>query len=310
MTTEIITKTVNKVKIINPVAGKGIYYKKVQDTLDPADTYVTKFHGDGEKYVRELCEKNPHVHITAYGGDGTMHEIINGIAKSGHADTVTFTGIASGSGNDYLRYMNGEFTEKYTEPRQSDLLLANGRYVCNVMNSGFDCEVVAECDNMKKIPFVAGSFAYILALIKVLIMKKTFHTKVKLIGVVGADGSEHDEEFEDDFLLMATAVGQYYGGGFKVAPLARADDGFVDVIMVKSITRRRFIALVPDFRAGTHIDADTGDVIKKFADVMIYRRCRAIEYEGAARTCFDGEVTETRTVSARTVPNVIRYAAP
>ena len=79
----------------------------------------------------------------------------------------------------------------------------------------------------------------------------------------------------------------------------------LDVLFVKKISRVRFIKLVGDYRTGAHIDHETGSPIARFADIMTYRRCRAVTIEGLRTVCVDGEVSPCESLEVEVVPDAV-----
>ena len=305
--TEILTKERQTVHILNPVSGNGRKFLKTRKALTGLgeNIYLTKRESDCEDFVAELLAKDPYAHIVAHGGDGTMGEAVCGIMKAGAGKTALFTGVAAGSGNDFLRYMGEEKCEQGKE-YVLDLIKANGKYSVNVVNIGFDCTVVSEAERIRKAPGIGNSFSYILGVVSALGKKEPFKTDVTLSGVVTKDGEAEREVLSGKYLLAAICNCRYYGGGFKVAPLADSRDGYLDVILVDDIPIPKFAKLISDFRKGTHIS--DGFVVKeKFREVMKFRRCRRISFDGIKKICYDGEIFDEPAIDAECVPDAVTY---
>jgi len=298
------------VHIINPVSGSGRKFRKVRKVLSDLgeNVYLTKRESDCEDFVSELLAKDPFAHIVAHGGDGTMGEAVSGIVAAGAGATALFTGVPSGNGNDFLRYMSEEKNE-YGKEYPTDLIKSNGKYSLNVLNVGFDCTVVSEAERIRKAPGIGSSFSYILGVVSALGKKEVFTTDVILKGVKKGTGEVEEERLSGKFLLAAIANGRYYGGGFKVAPHAESGDGYADVIIVNDVSIPKFATLVSDFRRGTHVNSD-GSVKAKFSEVMTYRRCRRITFGGVKKLCFDGEIIDGDTVDAEMMPAAVIYTPP
>ena len=94
--------------IINPTAGKGKAAKKIIPVINSyckthkldAQLYVTKFSGDGMKYVEEIAKRGEPVRFYSCGGDGTLYEVVNGAYKYPNAEVAC---LPLGSGNDFAR---------------------------------------------------------------------------------------------------------------------------------------------------------------------------------------------------------------
>ena len=287
---------VETVHILNPAAGAGraaqLCHVQEGDLI-----YETKGEGDAERYVCELCRQNPYAHMIIYGGDGTVNEAVNGIMAAGAGKTARFSAVAAGTGNDFIRAFEGKEGEF-----PIDLIRCNGRYAADMLNIGFDCDVVAKTMSLKKLPLVSGSFAYILGVASVLCGKMGHHRRITM---TGADGNE--EIFDDDFLLTVAANAPYCGGGFQAASPARTDDGLLDLMMVKKVSRRRFIALIKDYHDGTHMDTKSCQPTEKFRDIITYRRFTKAKIEDISLLCADGEVTAAKEAVIEVVPRAAVY---
>lgn len=313
----------HQVHIINPNSGRGAgngnIFAAVEKTAAENGGEIIKSEHPGhvEEIAAEACRKDPFAHVIAYGGDGTVYETVNGIMKSGAGRTVSFSIVPTGSGNDFSAYANDSDVFKKAELNKIDVIRVkcgeNERYYANMMNIGFDCNVVAETYTLKKKPFLHGSMAYVAGVAKTLIQKKTFRGKVTLEGVepFGKDEkSTSAEVFEQEILLTAAANSCYCGGGFRAAPLASLTDGLMDVLVVNNVTRLTFLRVVGAYRAGTYID-ETGNMVPEFDKILTYRKCRRMTIEGPETYCLDGEVCPTNgcPIEAEVIPGAMWYAA-
>lgn len=300
------------VHIINPVSGSGKRFRAVRQNITELgeDIYLTKREGDCEDFVTELLIKDPYAHIVSHGGDGTMGETVGGIMKAVAGKTALFTGVPSGSGNDFLHYMYSE-KNVYGRIYPTDAIYANGRYSVNVLNMGFDCAVVEEAERIRKMPGMSGGISYIAGIASALAKKESFKTTITLSGICGRENEPgYIERINDEFLLIALANGQYYGGGFQVAPLAATDDGYIDFLAVRNISIPVFAALVAQFKKGAHLSSETGKVKEKFKKYLYFRKCKRITFDGVKKMCYDGEIIDGETVDARIVPSAILYTPP
>ncbi len=314
----------HQVHIINPKAGRGAgggnIYSAVEKSVAETGGEIIKSEHPGHigEIAAEVCAKDPFVHIIAYGGDGTVGETVNGIMNAGAGRTASFSIVPVGSGNDFSAYANDSGVFAKAELNKIDVIRVkcgeNVRYFANMMNIGFDCNVVNETYALKQKPFLHGSAAYIAGVAKTLIQKKTFRGKVTLEGVEPFEKDEKltsTEVFEQKILLTAAANSQYCGGGFRAAPLASLTDGLMDVLVVNNVSRLQFLSLVGAYHAGSYID-ENGGMSPRFSEILTYRRCRKITVEGPELYCLDGEVHPTdasRTVEAEVVPGAVWYAA-
>ena len=292
--------------ILNPNSGNRKKNKAVEDAIKEAckkrklnyHIYYTTCPGDATEYVRSMvnCTKAPQRFICV-GGDGTINEIVNSAPCT---PNVEFGVIPSGSGNDFVRnFGNPESffdidAQIDGEAVSLDLIKCNDNYCVNMVNIGFDCEVVKAAAKLK---FISAKFSYILGIVRVLFRK--IGTKMKLIF---DDGTT----FEDEFTLTAIANGRYCGGGFIAAPKARLNDGILDVCIVKKVTRRKFLAFVGSYKRGEHLENE------KARDFINYKRAThfKMEFENPVAVCIDGEIIGAKTIDFTVVRNAFNFIIP
>lgn len=305
------------VHILNPASGSGKFYEAAKSAVEKAggEMLTSEHPGHITTLVRELFEKDPFAHAVVYGGDGTVHEAVNGIMQSGANATASFSVIASGSGNDFAGYANdsGTFTTSELTPIDLIRVTANGetRWCANFTNMGFDSDVVRETYTLKKFPLFHGPMAYVAGVVKVLLKKKTIPAKLTLEDCYINNESIGTQTVDERLLLTACANAQFYGGGFHAAPLASITDGLMDIITVNNVTRLQFISLIGDYKNGTFISG-SGELKEKFKKYLSYRKCRKITIEGPEFYCIDGEVLPTgkdRKIEAEVMQNAVWFAA-
>jgi diacylglycerol kinase (ATP) len=236
--------------VVNPVAGKRKSVELIPRIKEAAQKrgqeaclYITEGPGDAEKKAVAALSDGCRV-VVAVGGDGTVNEVVNGIAESGAVMGV----IPAGSGNDFARTLGIplDFEEALEcvlqgETRSMDVGLINGRRFVNVASVGFDAQVVLETYKIKK--RIRGPLAYPLGVLKTLAGYRPFAMEI-----------ETDERtIRKQVLLAAVANGVYYGGGMKIAPEAVADDGLFDVLVVEDMPRLKILRLFPMIYSGRHL---------------------------------------------------------
>lgn len=304
------------VHLFNPVAGAGRRFADVRAAVEKTGEpiFVTENSGHAESLCESLCRDDPDTHIVVYGGDGTVHEAVNGIMRSGHAGTVSFTVVPAGSGNDFSACVNGS---AHLAPgiHEIDLVrvtdpAGNVRYFANSLNMGFDCDVVRETDTLKHKRGLSGSAAYIAGVLVVLARKKPVPLSLTLYGCrpFGAEADLAEPvTIEQSALLCACANGPFCGGGFKGAPLCDLSDGYMDVLAVKNISRARFLSMVGGYHDGTYISPD-GVLKPSFAQILSYHQCRRAVLSSPAYYCLDGEVhAPAASITVEVVPHAVRY---
>lgn len=236
--------------IVNPTSGNG-QYKKLIDQIK----LVFKDREDYEiimteypKHAAEIAARFDDNHrLYCIGGDGTAHEVLNGVR-----DGVQVGFIPAGSGNDFLRNLEPKRDVDNIisniivgESVPIDVVSFNGKKQLNCANIGLDTDV-NQMVNDSSLTLIPRRMLYMLYAIKALILKKSTTLFVEHDGIV--------KEYE---VLLATFMnGQYYGGGFKAAPLANLQDGYFDVTLVGNISRLRIMRLLPIYFKGKHLGID------------------------------------------------------
>ena len=217
--------------ISNPVAGKTKSAKKLA-TVERVftergvdfQTHLSTCEGDATRIARELTE-NGEKEIIALGGDGTLHEVLNGLADPQNCRLGL---IPAGTGNDFAEKaglsLNAEVASKFildNQPKATDYLEVGGVRCMNVAGVGMDVDVLERCKRGKR----KGKLKYLFSLLQSL-----FSFKGCDIEIV-ADGIKEKRSV----LIGATCNGGQFGGGIPICPVADVSDGKLDVVIVDCI---------------------------------------------------------------------------
>lgn len=308
--------------IINPTAGKG----KVQSSLfgaiedachvakAPYEIYKTAGKGDGTRFVREKIKEKPENEVWRFyacGGDGTLSEVVNG-AVDAECDPLTIKPIQGvevgcipvGTGNDFVRnFTSPEFFRDITKQLLADskeidcYSCGEGRYGINMINIGFDCDVVIKASEYKKHPLTPRRLAYVLGI------ASTFIKNLGCRIAVQRDGETTESR---EFQLVSAANGGFCGGGFYSAPESSLDDGFLDVSLIKKVSRFDFIRLVGRYKKGTHLKTRLG---KK---VVEYKKAKTVDFffEKPTNVCIDGDVVNMEQLHLSVLPKCLSFVIP
>ena len=281
--------------IANPISGRG-RAERVGERIAGllrrrgvgADLMVSKARGDCERLTREGLAGGAR-QVAACGGDGTIHEAINGLA---HSDAVLGI-VPCGRGNDLARALglpkdvNGAVDALVDgRVRAMDLGKIGDRFFATVASLGFDTAVArrVRAQTLR----LGGTMAYGLAILQTLVGYRA--SRVRLIGDFGV--------FDGRVLLAATANTPFYGGGIKVAPSAVLDDGVLNVCMVSDVPRWRVLQLLSRAYAGTHV----GHPEVQVAQTEILR----IEADDPMWIFADGEPVCETPATVEIVPNGLK----
>jgi len=284
------------IHVANLFAGKGKADEHLQMNEND-ELYHSKGEGDITKFVRETINASDEViRFVVYGGDGSINEAVNGIMTSKNPNLAKLKMVASGSGNDFVKMLT-----TFKGEQKIDIIKINDKYAVNMINIGFDCNVVFTTNKFKRKPWISGSFAYILGVVSVLFGKLGEEFKIHITDV---DGKEHSFT-EGKYLLCCICNGQYCGGGFKASPLSVISDGYLEVLVVKKVSKLKFVSLVSRYRAGTHINYESSEPEQAFKDYMSYIKFTKMTISGTKNICADGEVSPAESSTIEVVPNAI-----
>ena len=298
--------------IINPASGKpetkaDLEYKinvaASEKTLDVTVLYTQKA-GDASELIAHFAEKNRGEDIRFYacGGDGTLCEAVNGVMMIPDRTRISLGVVPVGTGNDFVRsFENKELffdihAQLDAQELSVDVMKCNDTYSINMINIGFDCQVVVKTDIYKKKKFIPSKFAYICGLIVTLIKKPG----VKM--TLEADG---EGKSDNDFLLTTFAKGNFCGGGFNSNPEASLTDGMINALLVKNISRRRFLGLVGSYKSGTHLTVENENILysEKASEYVL-------AFEKETNVCIDGEIKSAEKICISCIPNALKILVP
>lgn len=243
---------------LNPVAGRGRAGRNIRqisallDFLDVQHVVVqSESVGNLETKVFDAASSGTQ-RILVAGGDGSIHEVVNGILRSGLP--VELGVIPIGTGNDFAKACSipidwqSAVTElagrlrSDTPARSIDAGRMNDRYFANGAGIGFDAKVTAIA---RDIQWRIGDLVYLAAVFKAIIDGvKTPHVTMRFSG----------QTVEGPITLANVSNGPWVGGMFHIAPMASNDDGELDLVYAGAVSRLRIIALLPKLLRGSHIE--------------------------------------------------------
>lgn len=250
-----------KIAVFNPNAGKGIDQLQLSAVLPVLkkagiEVWITTSKHDAENRIREWCECNPleKVYFIISGGDGTMHEAINGAA--GHPYAV-FVSVPTGSGNDFARYFGGFRLDEQLPESLDHALIEEHDVISYEMNAirtavsnmgmGFDAEVAFSANQSKIKKFLnklsIGKIVYVVFLVRQLMTFKPYTLEL----------TANEQSYRFDRVWFMTISNQpYFGGGMIIAPLADRKDGKLDITVVHGLSRIKFLLVFVSVFRGTH----------------------------------------------------------
>ena len=296
-----------KIKIIlNPMADMGNAWRVARDLRS-----ITEEHGgidwSGTVYpghAIDLAKQSEgYDMVIAMGGDGTVHEVMNGLMQI-PAEKRPILGIVPvGSGNDFGHGIGISTTPTVAlkraiegEPSTVDLALMtdqHGRreYFDNTLGIGFGALVTIRSH---RLPLLRGFLMYLSAVLQTILLD---HNPITM--QIETD----TEKWTQKVIYLVLCNGPREGGGFLIAPEAKIDDGILHYAMITDVSRLMMFRIVPEVMKGTHgrFKQVRMGTCKKFtiqADRPLY-----IHADGEI---FSGPGTDIRGVSFEVLPNALK----
>ncbi|UFJ41072.1 diacylglycerol kinase [Brevibacillus humidisoli] len=239
--------------IYNPSSGREVVRRRLPDILDfleeagfETSCYATKGKNDATKEAERAVARGFDVVIAA-GGDGTIYEVVNGIAEKKHRPSLGI--IPCGTSNDLARALNiprsiGQACEIITNGRTKriDLGRVNDRYFINIAGGGSFTELTYEVPS--KLKTMLGQLAYYVKGIEKLPSIRPTRMRLQTRDKVVID---------DEIMLFLVANSHSVGGFHRLAPSADLSDGLLDCLVLKKTSLPDFVRLATMAIKGDHI---------------------------------------------------------
>ena len=244
-----------KITIIsNPISGKGESLNaaiKIHKILKLNGFEVkiknTSEHGDAKTLAFEAVQDGAES-IIGCGGDGTIHEIINGLSTINSKPKLGI--IPTGRCNNLAKELKldnnpNKLSQLIIDSQYNaiDLGKVNETLFATVAALGFDSKVAEYVDEGKHPKFLKGTLSYLYGIFAVL-----FKFNCPKISISGDFGN-----YTGNIFLIASGNTPDYGGDFKITPDAKIDDGILNICIVKNISKIKALFLLPRVFFGTHV---------------------------------------------------------
>lgn len=294
--------------ILNPMAGRAQEALALREQIEayfavhPEEEYTlieTTHAGHATEIAAAVCAQNEPARLYACGGDGTLQETANGMPVG---TQVELTVIPCGSGNDYVRIFGGKDVFRNLADLIGgvavpvDAVDCDGVLSLNIAAIGMDAKVAAKMSRYKHLPGVGGSLAYELAIVDV------FFHRIGDEMDIAIEGEEGPVLRHGKYFIALAANGQYYGGGYRGAPQAVENDGLLDFVLVKKISRFRILRFLKKYKAGDYEDLNYCE----------HLRGRTMKVTVPKPTYFtvDGECSSRKEMFFSIVPGAFRFVIP
>jgi diacylglycerol kinase (ATP) len=295
--------------IVNPTAGGEtavdhvpMMRARLGAAVSRLEVVVTRGEGDataaGERVVRDGCER-----LFVAGGDGTLNEVLNGVAQvEGGLAQVTLGVIPLGTGNDFANAIGLPEEPDAAiarllagRPHAIDVGRVNGRHFLNISAGGFIAEVSEAVPS--KLKTVLGKLAYLVGGARVLADYEPVEAEVTAAGPDGAPVTPRVSLY-----AFAVCNSKLIGGGRIIAPYALIDDGWLDVCLIHAMPTLEFVALLRRVASGDHVDDPR----------VSYFRTRSLDLAFARRVAIntDGQVLEADRCRYDVLPGAVRVILP
>lgn len=271
--------------IANPLSGKNQGEEVIQQVKKYLEgrnisynLHLTQERGHGQYLARELCRKGAST-IVAIGGDGTFHEVLNGMSF----EKTRLGLIPSGRGNDYAAGTGISMNPVEALapivagiPADTDYIQVGKARCLNVGGTGLDVVVLEHTANKK------NSISYITSLVHCLLKFDPYRVQVEVEG----------ERKTYNCVMTGVCNGSQFGGGIKLCPPANNQDGLLDLMVVCKPKFIPTLAIMPGFIQGKHMG-------KPYATHI---PCSRVKIETSAPIELDGEIYHGLDFDARIVP--------
>ena len=288
--------------IVNPAAGGGRSARRAGPELaglKEKGLRIDVIESTGPKHASELAAEGyqqGYRRFLAVGGDGTAHEVINGIFQRPQGTRVELGFLPLGRGNSFLR----DFTTRGAEASLQALVEGRKRpvdvlclrhdqgtiYSFNLLSVGFTADVGAITNRVFK-PF--GQFGYLLGVLVKVVQLNRSAFKVRC-----DDDREWDER---RCLFLSFNNSKFTGGTMLIAPHADATDGLVEYVRWGPIGRMELLKMLPRLYDGTHLDHP----------LAARRAVKRVEFEMHAPVdvMVDGEIVRLRCKTLEILPGAM-----
>ena len=291
--------------ILNPVAGGG---RRIAEGRAQIQAVMGRHGGDWEIYettgqedairkVRAAADTGEPLRVYACGGDGTLNECVNGAVGHTH---VAVTHFPMGTGNDFIKTF-GPGREHFfdleclLEGREMvvDVIDVGGRYGINICSVGLDARIGGDVHKYSALPLVRGKTAYLVSLLANVAQGIASKFEIETGGKIR----------KGSFTLICACNGRSYGGAFTPVPEALPDDGQMDILLVKKVSRLGVLQLVNRYAKGRY--REIPHLVTHVQDKYLTVRA---DREFVVNV--DGEILRRREVTFTLVPGGVNFFAP
>ncbi|MDE7395842.1 MAG: diacylglycerol kinase family lipid kinase [Clostridiales bacterium] len=270
--------------IANAHSGKGVAEKNIKKIAKfclaqniPYAFYFTEKRGHATELARQLTATGGE--IAVLGGDGTFHEVLNGIVD---LENTTLGFIPSGRGNDFVRAAKCSLDPIQAvkdilrgEKKRIDFIEVGDKRCLNVAGTGLDVDV------LQRVAGKTNKITYLVSLVYCLRHFDPYRVTVTVNG----------EAHEYDCIMVGICNGIAIGGNMRLSPVSKIDDGKLDVIVITMPENGKIMPVLPKFVKGKHMDMS---ITKHFV-------CDEVTVQTGKSVQLDGEIYEGLPLACKVV---------
>lgn len=283
--------------IVNPKANG----KKTAKIAKKVDKYLTGkgvehafFYTDAPRHAIKLAEELSKTSdtIVALGGDGTINEVLNGL----DTEKVKFGIIPSGSGNDFIAAagipqnpIEAVDLILSGEAKPTDYMVCGGVRGLNIIGTGIDVDILKRC---KKSRILRGKLQYVISLVISLIKFRFYKFYI----------CKGEEKIEKEALIACVGNGHRLGGGIRMCPEAKIDDGELDFVIAGKLKKSK----IPH----AFVKLMQGKILEQ--DFTSFERCEHVrlEFDKPVTIQVDGELYDGLDFDLSIVKSGIKIYRP
>ena len=301
----------SRVFLVNPAAANGSTGRRWPELARRAaalglqgETLVSERPGHLAELAAEAAAAGATA-IVVVGGDGTVHEVVDGLARAGASDRVELGLIPFGTGRDFARSLRiprrlDDALEVVRGGRVRTVDIGRATYAsdngeavahfANFAGAGISGAIADRANRTTKA--FGGRLSFIWATLAVFTRWQPTEMTVEI-----------DGERREVLLLEALAMnGDYTAGGMWVAPEASLEDGTFDVVLIGDFSKAEFTTTFPKIYRGTHVSHAKVEIVRA-------RELR-VDAPSPLPIVLDGEQPGTTPVRFEVVPGALRVRVP
>jgi len=290
--------------IINPAAGSynrteeasEIIHKICRARKLSYEIRVSTAPGECARIAREACLTGKELRIYACGGDGTLNEVVGGVAGFDNAAVTVYSG---GSGNDFVKLFDEPKAffdlNRLMDAEEAvfDLIRCNDDFALNICSVGLDARIGTDVSHYKRLPLLQGFRAYAASTVVNVIKGISEHYVVEVNG----------ETIDSEQTMICVCNGRFYGGGFNPVPEADPTDGLLDVLLVNKVTRLQVPGVIGKYKSGRY--AELPQLVRHLKTDSIRIIC-----DRETPINLDGELRMAQTVEMSVANEKLRFFYP